>query len=87
VVTTDVPVFAEVGDAVFRISRRSPRALAAGLARVLDDDALRACLAEAAQQRLDSESWASVGRTYRKILRGSVLDLTGLDAPYRLTSP
>ncbi len=86
VVTTDVPVFAEVGDAVFRISRRSPRALAAGLARVLDDDALRACLAEAAQQRLDSESWTSVGRTYRKILRGSVLDLTGLDAPYPLAS-
>ena len=86
VVTTDVPVFAEVGDAVLRVSSRSPRSLAAGIARVLRDDALRARMAQAAQQRLHDESWASVGATYRKILRGSVVDLTGIAAPYPMAS-
>ncbi len=85
VVTSDVPVFADVRDAVLT-SRRTPRALVASLTRVLEDPALRDRLAVHAARRLDEESWTAVGATYRKMLRSAAMDLSSFQAAYPIAA-
>lgn len=85
VVTTAVPVFAEVTDAVHAVPKGTPRALARGLTRVLEDPLLRERLANAASRRLEDESWAMVGQTYRKLLRTTTLDVSAFREPYPVT--
>lgn len=82
VVTTSVPVFDEVDAAVLRVRSASPRALGAGIARLLDDEALRQRLTVHATRYLDEQAWAVVGQTYRKLLRGATLDLSAWQQPY-----
>ena len=87
VVTTDVPVFADVRDAVVTVRRRTPRLLAAGLRCVLEDGTLRDRLAARAARHLDEQSWSAVGAIYRKVLRTAVMDLTSYQTPYPVAAP
>lgn len=82
VVATDVPVFADVKDAVVTVRRRTPRRLAEGIASALEDSALRTRLADNAARLLNEESWEAVGSIYRKMLRAEVTDLSAFEAAY-----
>ncbi|MEZ5284673.1 MAG: glycosyltransferase [Vicinamibacterales bacterium] len=85
VVTTAVPVFDDVKAAVHQVPRTTPRVLAAGLARVLEDETLRAALAAGAAECLAAASWTAVGGIYRKLLRAGALDRAGFGQPYPMT--
>ena len=82
VVTSTAPVFDEVGDAVVRVGSRRPRPLARAISRALDDENLRPMLDERSRRLREEDAWTVVGRTYRRILRSAVTDLTAFRSPY-----
>ncbi|MGE3277344.1 MAG: glycosyltransferase [Vicinamibacterales bacterium] len=87
VVTTAVPVFAEVRDAVHTASGRSPGALAEAIDRLLEDRGLQDELAARARRHLERDSWTVVGETYRKLVRGAMMDLGPLARAYPFDTP
>ena len=86
VVATRVPVFADVRDSILTVDRRSPRALAAAITSVLEDDVLRSQMAAAADRRLAEHAWSMVGRTYARFVSAAVTDYSSFDSAYPMHS-
>lgn len=69
-VVADVPPFPEtVGDAALRVDPRAPRAIAAGVRRVLEDEPLRKRLVEAGPRRAALFTWEAAARRVAELLR------------------
>ena len=84
VLTTEVPVFADVADAVVQVRRGTPGAIARGLSRLLDDPAEAARLAERGAARARRDGFAVAGRTYAKFVAAAFADLSPFERPYSL---
>jgi len=67
-VTTSSPIFDLLGDAVFRIPDASPEAIATGVKRVLEDQALRADLLLAASEASAAADWSVAGVCFADML-------------------
>lgn len=70
VITTDLPIFDALGDAVYRIPDTEPATIAAAVRAVVDDSVVRDGLLAAAVTLGERHSWGSVGRRFATILRG-----------------
>lgn len=82
VLTTAVSVFAELEEAVLQIERPSPHLLARGITTLLENRELAASLARNASAIVSRHSREVIGRTYAKILRAAVTDLSEFARPY-----
>lgn len=82
VLTTATSVFAEVAEAVFQVERLSPRSLAQGITTLLEARELAASLVRKASAIAGQHSREVIGRTYAKILRAAVTDLSEFAHPY-----
>ncbi|MBE7210452.1 MAG: FkbM family methyltransferase [Gluconacetobacter diazotrophicus] len=72
VAVTDIPLFDEAGEAVFRFGGMTPRDVAAGLDHLLDHRGRREALAAAAEQWLAARSWDDVAYRLTGMVSGLV---------------
>jgi glycosyltransferase involved in cell wall biosynthesis len=86
VVTTASPAFDDVADVVVRVRRVGPRAIARGLAALLDDPARADALVARTERRLALDAWTVVGRTYGKFVSAAVEDLSAFAEPYPIAA-
>jgi glycosyltransferase involved in cell wall biosynthesis len=82
VLTTTAPIFADVADCVFQVSRSTPRALARGLRMLLEDGERSRDQIERATRRMAETSLPVVGRTYAKLVVAACRDLSAFTRPY-----
>jgi len=75
VAVTPLPLFDEAADAVFRFGGADAERLATGLARLLEDVALRGGVRPAAW--LEDRSWAAIGSRLGGMLRGLAAEAEG----------
>jgi glycosyltransferase involved in cell wall biosynthesis len=72
-IVADVPPFAEtVGDGAVRVDPHRPEAIAAGVRRVLEDDALRQRLREAGLRRAAGYTWEAAAECIVRLCREAV---------------
>ncbi|MBV9749336.1 MAG: glycosyltransferase, partial [Acetobacteraceae bacterium] len=76
VIVTPLPLFDEAGEAVARLDRTDPEAIAQGLDALLADRERRAAVAAAARRWLDDRNWEATGRRLAGMLRGLVGERT-----------
>ena len=74
VAVTPLPLFDEAREAVVRLDRTDPEAIARGLDALLADPARRGATAEAARRWLRERSWESIGRRVAGMLRGLAVE-------------
>lgn len=84
VLTTQVPVFDDVANEVAQITRSTPRAIASGLTRLLDNPAEVARLVGRARARVARDGFSMVSRTYAKFVAAAVADLSAFERSYPL---
>lgn len=68
IIVTDIPIFNEYQEEVFKIPQSSPEEISQGIRDILGDAELRKKIVKRMEDKMLSESWDAVAQQYKKLL-------------------
>jgi|WetSurMetagenome_2_1015567.scaffolds.fasta_scaffold01392_6 glycosyltransferase involved in cell wall biosynthesis len=68
IIVTDIPIFDEYNDEVFKINTGSPEDIADGIKKVLRDKELQLNLVNNVENKIKAENWSRITQEYEKLI-------------------
>jgi glycosyltransferase involved in cell wall biosynthesis len=68
VIVTDIPIFSEFEEEVYKISSCSPDEITKGIMKLYDNEKLQKVIVRSAERKIKGISWANIAKRYENIL-------------------
>ena len=68
ILVTDLPIFSEYHDEVFKISKCTPADIYEGIEMILEHDELKQKLVNRITEKIMQENWDAVAQTYKELI-------------------